>query len=163
MEGTPGVIVARMILINALTWAAVQLSLAWLAERLDADRLARNGLLFHPKSWESNFYRTLGVRIWKGWLPNGGPWVGGRFSKLRLEHYDSVYLRRFAVESYRGELAHWWMIAVLPLFFLWNPLKVWPILLGYVLVANMPCIITQRYNRSALLSILWKKSKPLRG
>lgn len=155
--------VARLIVINALAWAAAQLSLAWLAERFDAERLARSGILFHPKPWEPNFYRALGVRFWKGSLPNGGPWVGGRFSKSRLERRDPIYLRKFAVESYRGEVAHWGMIACLPFFFLWNPFKAWPILLGYAFMANMPCIITQRYNRFALLSILARKSKLTRS
>jgi glycosyl-4,4'-diaponeurosporenoate acyltransferase len=50
----------------------------------------------------------------------------------------------------RTSLTHWAIAALGPVFFLWNPWWLALALLGYGLVANVPCLLVQRYNRARL-------------
>ena len=84
-------------------------------------------------------------------------WPG--FAKKRLRRSDPEYFDLFVKETCRGELAHWIVILLSPLFFLWNPRYAGIIMIVYALAANMPCIIVQRYNRPQLLRILAKKRR----
>jgi glycosyl-4,4'-diaponeurosporenoate acyltransferase len=45
------------------------------------------------------------------------------------------------------------MLLTAPVFCLWNPTWAFLILLTYGLLANLPCIATQRYNRARLLAL----------
>lgn len=152
---------ARLLFVNAFACAVLQMGIAWLFERWDVRRFSVDRRAFQPHDREIDFYRMLGIRRWKRLLPDGAPWVGGSFSKARLAQRDEAYLRRFAAESYRGELAHLFMIACMPIVFVWNPLRTWPVFCLYALAANLPCILTQRYNRAMLLRILEKKNVAL--
>jgi glycosyl-4,4'-diaponeurosporenoate acyltransferase len=101
----------------------------------------------NPLIW---LYRDwMGVRRWKSRLPDGAPWLGG-FAKKRLFARDTEYLRHFVLETRRAEVAHWCMLGCLPVFFLWNPPWACGVMSAYAVAANLPCILTQRYNRLAL-------------
>jgi glycosyl-4,4'-diaponeurosporenoate acyltransferase len=63
-------------------------------------------------------------------------------------------LRRFVLETRRGETCHWLAILFTPLFLLWNPWWGFAVNLAYALLANVPCIVAQRYNRARLLALL---------
>ena len=69
-------------------------------------------------------------------------------------------LGRYLVETRRGELAHWAIMAAAPLFLLWNPWTIWLLMVAYAVVANLPCIVIQRYNRARLLRILKRRQAP---
>lgn len=97
------------------------------------------------------YRRVLHIRRWKHLLPDGAPWVGGAFPKQRLASKHPAYLLRFALESRRGELAHWTMLACTPVFYLWNPVWAAILMTFYGLAANLPCILVQRYNRIVIL------------
>ena len=47
-----------------------------------------------------------------------------------------------------------------PLFFLWNPWWADLIMLTYALMANLPCIFAQRYNRLRFQRLLARRSWP---
>jgi len=81
-------------------------------------------------------------------LPDASRWFGGGFAKGTLAGTGPDYLRRFVCETWRGELCHWFAIGFAPAFFLWNPWWADLIMVGYALVANLPCILAQRYNRA---------------
>lgn len=138
---------------NVAGWLGVQLGLAWLLLRLPARWFdwprARAG---GRRRW---FYeRVLRVKDWKDRLPDGARWISHGFSKRNLRGTDSEYLRRFVAETRRGELCHWLAIACLPVFSVWNPWwGVW-VNAAYALLANLPCIMAQRYNRGRLLGLL---------
>jgi len=137
-----------LIAANTVGWLVVQLGIAAMATRLSDGWFARDGWLLRVRGWERGFYRRwLRIRRWKRWLPDGAPWVGGRFRKKTLEGRDTAYLGRLVVETRRGELAHWWMLACFPVFFLWNPRWAWWVMGAYALAANVPCVVVQRYNR----------------
>jgi len=43
------------------------------------------------------------------------------------------------------------------LFFLWNPFDAWMINIIYAICANIPCIISQRYNGPRVMQLMNKK------
>jgi glycosyl-4,4'-diaponeurosporenoate acyltransferase len=147
--------VIRLILINAVSWLVLQLSIAAAVTRISAERFANDNLLYHVRAWEIGFYRRwLRIRKWKRMLPDGAPWVGGSFSKKHLDMRDTIYLQRFAVETRRGEIAHWLMLFCFPLFYFWNPPWALMIIAVYAVAANLPCIFVQRYNRETIRRLL---------
>ena len=142
-----------IIILNLAGWAGIQMGLAWLFTRLPLS-------WFHPAPpfrWErgGGFYeRVLLVKRWKHFLPDGSSWFSGGFAKASLTRSHPDYLRRFLRETWRGELCHWTAIACVPLFFLWNPWWGNLIIVSYALIANLPCIVAQRYNRVRIERVL---------
>ncbi|MFP5233625.1 MAG: glycosyl-4,4'-diaponeurosporenoate acyltransferase [Acidobacteriota bacterium] len=148
---------------NLLGWPVIQLSISFFALRLPAHLFAQDLWMTAPRRWErgGHLYRDwLGVRRWKLWLPDGAFWMGG-FTKKRLNSRDRVYLARFVLETRRAELAHWSMLLLLPLFFLWNPPWAWVLMTAYAFSANLPCIVAQRYNRIVLERVLESRRRIL--
>jgi len=75
------------------------------------------------------------------------------FDKSHLTRFDRDYLARFILETCRAELAHVLPFLFYPLCLLWNP---WPanlIMFLYAVLANVPFILIQRYNRARLLAL----------
>lgn len=144
---------AWVIILNVGGWPALQLALAWAFTRMPV-------MWFRPvppSSWEDNgrFYeRVFAIRRWKDLLPDGAPWFAGGFSKRDLAGTDPGYLQRFLRETRRGELCHWFAAAGVPVFFTWNPWWGDLIIVAYAAAANLPCILTQRYNRARMLRLM---------
>jgi glycosyl-4,4'-diaponeurosporenoate acyltransferase len=74
----------------------------------------------------------------------------GGFAKGRLTDWNAAYVDQFIVETRRAELAHWCMLCCFPIFFLWNPPWACCVMFIYALLANLPCIVAQRFNRFRL-------------
>ena len=137
---------------NVFGWPAIQLSIASIAVRLPNKFFAQDTWLTTPRAWERDggFYRDIfGIRKWKRILPDAAPWIGG-MAKRGLFAHDEHQVRRFLEETRRSEIAHWCMIACLPLFLVWNPRCARLITSAYAIAANLPCIVAQRYNRAIL-------------
>ena len=141
-----------VISLNVAGWLCLQLGLAWLFLRLptawfDWPQVRK------PRQSRRVYERILLVKRWKGWLPDGARWVSHGFSQRALTGRGPEYWRRFVCETRRGEICHWLAIACVPLFGLWNP--GWGVLVNaaYALLANLPCILAQRYNRARLLAL----------
>jgi glycosyl-4,4'-diaponeurosporenoate acyltransferase len=140
-----------VIALNALGLPALQLGCAWIFTRLPA-------AWFHPplpKTDRSRGYeRFLGIKRWKDRLPDGASWFKGGFAKASLRQRDPQHLARFLRETWRGELCHWTVLALIPVFFLWNPGWADLVIAAYALAANLPCILVLRYNRQRLSRVL---------
>jgi len=138
-----------IVILNVLGWPVIQLGLAWAWTQLPAAH-------FHapaPLGFESKgrFYeRAFRIRRWKDKLPDGASWLSGGFAKASLQARNPEYIRRFMVETWRGELCHWSALAFIPLFMLWNPWWAQLVIVAYALAANLPCILVQRYNRARM-------------
>jgi glycosyl-4,4'-diaponeurosporenoate acyltransferase len=144
-------------LIDAGVWASWSALCGYLAHRLSPGRLARDGWLFRIRRFErgGRFYqRWLRVKRWKDRLPEAGDLFRGGVSKRRLAAYGRERLAPFAAETRRAELTHWLILAAAPWFFLWNPWWLALAMVGYGIVANVPCIAIQRYNRARLLRMI---------
>jgi glycosyl-4,4'-diaponeurosporenoate acyltransferase len=112
---------------------------------------------FRIRSWEKDgrFYqRPLRIKRWRGVIPDGGGLFKGGFPKKSLESSDTGYLKIFFYETKRAELTHWLAMIPAPIFFLWNIWWAGIIMIVYAIVANVPCIMLQRFNRARLYRVL---------
>jgi glycosyl-4,4'-diaponeurosporenoate acyltransferase len=149
-----------LIAVNTFGWLVLQLGIAWGVTKMNARHFANDGGAYAVRAWEIGFYRRwLRIRRWKGMLPDGAPWVGGSFRKKHLAGRDTAYLRQFALETRRGEAAHWLSFACFPVFFLWNPHWAWIVMALYAAAANLPCVVVQRYNREAVRLLLLHRER----
>jgi glycosyl-4,4'-diaponeurosporenoate acyltransferase len=145
--------IAWIIVLNVAGWLVIQLGLAWVFTRLPLEWF--NSPLAH--AWENQgrwYERVFVIKRWKGLLPDGARWFTGGFAKHTLGRRDLRHLDRFRRETWRGELCHWCAMASAPVFFLWNPWWGDVIIIAYAIVANLPCILVQRYNRARLQRVL---------
>ena len=142
-----------IVALNCLGWPLIQLGLAWGFTRLPHRWFGAPRAL-PGEDWLLR--RVLRVKHWKDRLPDAAAWFDGGFAKRALRGTDPAYLRRFARETWRGELCHWCALAFVPLFFLWNPPWADAVILSYALAANLPCILAQRHNRLRLQRLLCK-------
>jgi glycosyl-4,4'-diaponeurosporenoate acyltransferase len=141
-----------IVILNVLLWPIIQIALAWGFTRLPVS-------CFHPPATPAfetaSFYeKFLRIKHWKNLLPDGANWIGGAFTKREMKTTDPAYLQRFITETWRGELCHICAFLFVPIFFLWNPWWGNCVILAYALIANLPCIIAQRYNRIRLRHLL---------
>lgn len=148
------------VVLNIAGWFFLHMLIAFGATVLPRRLFNENQWLYRIRSWEHNgalYKRLFNVTKWKGWLPDGAAWFRGGFAKKKVHATDPEYLDQFVKETCRGELTHWIVIALSPLFFLWNRKIAGVIMIIYAFAANFPCIIVQRYNRPQLLRILQRK------
>ena len=71
-----------------------------------------------------------------------------------MEKTDKEYFQEFVMETCRAELTHWIVFLFASIFFIWNLWWIGIIMVAYAITVNMPCIITQRYNRIRLRRVL---------
>jgi glycosyl-4,4'-diaponeurosporenoate acyltransferase len=150
---------------NFLGWPVLQLGIARFSLSLPLESFAGSRVLYEPRSWERDgrVYRDLlRVRRWKSVLPDGANWFGA-FSKKKLLSRDADYMRTFLLETRRAEFAHWIMLFCFPVFFLWNPPWAWLIMFAYAVLANLPIILVQRYNRLVLTRLNMRSGKDKAG
>ena len=152
-----------LIVVNAAAWAAIQIGVGYFAAKISDERFDPKGAFLKEQHWEQGgeiYEKLFRVRRWKSWLPSGGK-IFGIFSINSFRSADHVYAHKWLVESCRAEFTHW--LAMLPalLFFLWNPFSAWMINIIYAICANIPCIISQRYNRPRVMQLMNKRLKSL--
>lgn len=146
---------ALVLIANILGWPVLQLGLAGIFLQLPLEWFENDIWLTAPRPWErqGRFYRDrFAIRKWKPLLPDAAPWFGG-FPKKILPSRHGAHVARFLWETRRAELAHWSMLACLPVFFLWNPAWARWVMTLYALAGNLPCILAQRYNRLVLVRV----------
>jgi glycosyl-4,4'-diaponeurosporenoate acyltransferase len=156
IELSPGLLVV----VNVLAWLAIHLGVAWSVTQLAESRFTTGAWLFRRRGFEDNgelYDRLFRVSQWKRWLPDGAALFKRGFRKKRLLSRDPAYLARFARETCRGELAHWLTLVAAPLFFLWNPTGAGLVMIAYGVLASLPFIIAQRYNRFRLERLIAAK------
>ena len=157
MSAGLGLVVAA----DALVWAAWSAVVGYAAHRIPIDRLATDGPLTRLRAVERDgrIYERVRIRRWKDRLPELGDAFRGGVSKRGLRSGASADLRRLVAETRRAEVVHWAIPAVLPVFALWNPAGLMAAMVAYAVVANMPCLLVQRYNRGRLLRVLARRER----
>ncbi|GIU85267.1 MAG: glycosyl-4,4'-diaponeurosporenoate acyltransferase [Acidimicrobiales bacterium] len=128
----------------------------YLASRIPRSRLRGDSPLFEIRSFEhrGRVYERLAIRRWKDRLPEAGGLFRGGMSKRRLPGRGPEALSTFRAETVRAELVHWILVLGSPVFALWNPPYLTLAMIGYSLVANVPCLLVQRFNRARIDAIL---------
>ena len=61
---------------------------------------------------------------------------------------------RYVIETRRARYTHWGIVFAAPLFVLWNPWALWLAMVACAVIANVPCLVIQRYNQTRVLRIL---------
>ncbi len=145
-----------LILLNSAAWFLAIFIPGAIIQRMSIRRFRERSFLFRIRSWEQNgrVYRFLGVREWKEMMPDGAGIFQDGFRKRHMPEHDEFYLKRFILETCRAEYVHWVILALTPLFFLWNPLSAALLMFPFSLAINLPCIMVQRYNRPRLRKLL---------
>lgn len=118
-----------------------------------------NGFIYKTRKWENKgeiYQKIFRVRKWKKYLPDGGAILKSGYKKRNLTSYTSQSMEKFAVETCRAEMTH--ILAIFPfwIFGFIAPPSIILYMLIYTLVMNLPCIITQRYNRPRILAYMDK-------
>lgn len=148
------------ILINIALWFIIHMSMAYIITMIPSNWINVNSIIFTEKKIEKNgkiYENHFKIKSWKELLPDGAALFDKGFKKKRLVSFEESYIRQFVLETCRGELAHWLVIAFSPIFFIWNPMWAGNVMIIYAILANLPCIITQRYNRIRFNKILGRR------
>jgi len=137
---------------NVVAWVVTGVIVgAWRA-RQTIEAVSRVGFFTRLRSFERGgdlYVRVFRVRAWKRLVPEAGTWFGG-LSKRRLPGAEEGGLQRLVVESLRAERTHFTMLAVTPVFVLWNDPLPFFANVSFSLVVNVPPIVVTRFNRHRL-------------
>ena len=146
-----------MVLLNVLAWLVIHIAVSFAVARPSVGVFDPDGWLYRERRWERNgrTYEVLfKTKRWKEIIPDGAALFKSGFRKKRLQNVDAGYIRTFIRETCRAELTHWTIFVFAAIFFIWNIWWVGIIMILYAVTVNMPCIITQRYNRIRLTRVL---------
>jgi glycosyl-4,4'-diaponeurosporenoate acyltransferase len=142
-------------------WGAWSAAVGWWAASRPASRFAADSRLTRLRPFEAGgawYERHLAIRRWKDRTPEAGDLFPGGLSKRSLPGRGRDGLERFAAETRRAEVVHWLVpLAAVPMA-AWNP---WPLelaMVAYAVLANVPCLLIQRYNRARIEAILSRRS-----
>jgi glycosyl-4,4'-diaponeurosporenoate acyltransferase len=150
------------VLLDCAVWAVAGTAIGLAAHRADPDSFGHDGRLTRLRRFERDgrwYERRLHIKAWKQVIPEAGTLFGVGFSKRRLTSGSVDHLRRFVAETRRAEITHWLVLAVGPLFVLWNPVGLAIVMCAYAVVANGPCIAIQRYNRGRLTRVIGRTDR----
>jgi len=148
-----------LVIVNILAWLLIHLGVAWLGTRVASTWFEPASWLFRERGWErgGKFYEVVfAIRSWKGILPDGAALFEQGFRKKILDR-GADYLNRFLIETCRGEVVHWIVLACSLFFFFWNSWGAGFVMVAYGVAANLPCILVQRYNRIRLTAVVTRK------
>ncbi len=139
-------------IVNVVAWVVIGSVVGVWRARQPLASIARVGRWTRLRSFERGgelYVRVFRIRAWKRLVPEAGTWFGG-MSKRRLPQMHEGGLQRLAVESLRAEKTHLTMLAVTPVFLLWNDPLPFIANVGFSLVVNVPPIVVTRFNRHRL-------------
>ena len=146
-----------LILTNSIFWVLLHFLSGYLSHLLPSSFYTLKNPWFKKRCWELDgrlYVKLFRVKAWKDRVPEAGELFRiNPFNKKRFISKQKAYVERFILETCRGELAHWLPILFYPLSIIWNPpIGCW-IMLAYALLANLPFVIIQRYNRIRLVRL----------
>ena len=138
------------VVVDVVAWGVLSLAAGYALHRTPVRRLDHDTWLTRVRPWERSggAYERWGIRRWKDRLPEAGAMFAGGISKRSSGGRSR--LDRFATETRRAEYTHWILLGLGPLFVLWNPWFLAIAMVAYAVVANLPCLVVQRYNRGRI-------------
>ena len=146
-----------LLIVNIVAWLVIHFAISALCFNIPLRYFLKDMAFLRIAEWEGNgkmWNRLLFVKKWKRYLIDGSSIAKKSYNKSHLHGRSREDLMVFAAETKRAELTHWLLMMPAPLFFLWNPSWAGWIIITYALIANVPFIITQRYNRARIAAIL---------
>ncbi len=146
-----------------IIWPIIQISIAIIVRAMPNHFFGANNFIFRIRNFEQNgkiYEKYFKIKLWKKYLPDGSAITGIGLKKKKLNGYSIDNLNYYLTESCRAELIHLLAIPPFILFGLFCPAEVILYMFIYSIVINLPCTITQRYNRPRVLRIIKKISCP---
>jgi glycosyl-4,4'-diaponeurosporenoate acyltransferase len=153
---------AVAIAVSSAAWVLIGLVTGWHFHRQPPERFAHDDWLTRPRRFEAGgrwYQRRLRIRSWKDKLPEKGDLFRGGFSKRHLVDRSTAHLERFVIETRRAETVHWSNLAAGPAFLIWCPPLLGGCMIVFGVVAHLPFITIQRYNRERLQAILARRRR----
>lgn len=150
------------VLLDVVVWTALGFGIGLRFARQPFEALSTEGPVTRIRPFEhrGNWYqRWFRIRAWKDRLPEAGAAFKGGMSKRTLPGLTPDHLERFAHETCRAELVHWWLLVSSVVFVLWNPPWLFAIMVAYAVVANLPFIAVQRFNRARITAALRRRAR----
>ena len=148
--------------LSCAAWVLVGVVSGYLLVRLPAESFAEDSWLTRPRRFEDSgrwYQRRLRIRRWKDRLPEKGDLFRGGFSKRHLVDRSDAHLRRFVAETRRAEYVHWCNLGAGPVFLIWCTPLLGAVMIGFGVVAHLPFIVVQRFNRERLTRILDRRAR----
>jgi hypothetical protein len=145
-----------------ILWWVFQLIATLICLRIPDQYFNIHSYLYRMHRWERNgeVYETLlRVRAWKKYLPDAGALLMGSYDKTRLKNLERMNLEKFLIESCRAELTHLLPLSLFWVFGLFASAGITWLVFLYSLLANLPCMFVQRYNRPRIMRILQDRKK----
>jgi glycosyl-4,4'-diaponeurosporenoate acyltransferase len=146
------------VMMNAGIWVLWSATVGWWQAR-------RPWTSLHPRTreqlrpWEHDglwYLRRVGVRRWKGWLPEAGPLFAGLSKRRRPSSAEGGW-ERLAAECLRAERTHRAIAWATPCFVVWNPLGLFLANVVFAVVANLPCWVVARSTRGRVEAALRRR------
>ncbi|PNZ89175.1 glycosyl-4,4'-diaponeurosporenoate acyltransferase [Staphylococcus devriesei] len=137
---------------HSMYWFSIQMTISYLFAKLPLTFFEKYGHVFKSLSWEENgnLWNTLvQINRWKKYIPEGNKLIPNIYNKKQLTSFKTSNIYRMILEMRRAELVHW--LSILPVIvFVKAPRYIKIINFCYALLANIPIIVAQRYNRPRL-------------
>ena len=152
---------APTILLDIAVWLIIHVGVSYLMTHIPLNSFDARSWLYKQRKWEKDgkiYVRICRLRKWKKRLPDGAALFRKGFKKKELKGVGNEYLDNFIKETCRAELTHWIMVVISPLFFMWNLWYVGIVMIVYAILVNLPCIMTQRYNRIRLKRVFSRRT-----
>ncbi len=150
------------VVVDCIAWFLIHMGVSYIMTHMRREFFNSQSWAFRKRCLENDnriYQDIFFVKKWKSLLPEGAVLFAQGFRKKRLKKKNKDYVSMFVAETCRSEGVHWVTMIFAPFFFLWNPLWVGVVMIGYAVAANLPCIITQRYNRIRLERLLHRRIK----
>lgn len=137
---------------HSVYWSVTQLLLSHLFTKVPRSFFATHHQWFQIFSFEKEgelWNRLFLINRWKEYIPEG-EWLNKNvYNKHVLKPLTQESVYKMIIEMRRAELVHW--LSILPVIvFVKAPKCIKTINILYALLANVPIILTQRYNRPRL-------------
>lgn len=148
--------VIKLVSFHSIFWSVAQLTIAQAGTRIPQSFFIKHAHWFNTFAWEKRgkiWQQWFKVHRWKSLIPEGHRLNQNIYDKSQLHQLNQLQIERLIIEMRRAEFIHW--ISMIPvLFFIKssNFLKI--INIFYAVLANLPIIIAQRYNRPRLQRVL---------
>ena len=145
------------ILIDVAVWFIIHVGVSYIMTHRPLRSFDPNSWIYRKRNWERSgktYEKIFRLKSWKNRLPDGATIFKNGFEKKHLKETNKDYFNSFIQETCRAELTHWIVFIFGPLFFIWNLWWVGIVMILYATIVNIPCVITQRYNRARLQRII---------
>ncbi|MGP0637613.1 glycosyl-4,4'-diaponeurosporenoate acyltransferase [Staphylococcus xylosus] len=152
----------KKIIYIALYWFIVQMIIAQLGTRISYKFLEKDNKYFRSWNFEQEgrlWQQLVKVQHWKNYLPDGQNINPNIKSKETFDCSKNMSeVQQFILETRRAEIVH--LLSIFPVIAFFKSSKQIKIInFVYVIIANVPCMIVQRYNRPKLIRIYKKLLK----